>query len=171
MPTLLVSDGDSAGVRVDIAGEVVIGRADADLTLSDPEVSRRHAVVRDRGGILELTDLGSLNGTWVNGVRVTAPTQLAAGDSLRVGTTTIAVEVAQPPVPMEPTRAGAATTPPPAPPSPPPAEAPPSGGFAPPTLPQRRRAPATRGTLGVVLTFAAVGLTAVLLILYFALRG
>jgi predicted component of type VI protein secretion system len=169
MPSLVVRDGDSAGVRVEVAGEVVIGRVDADLTLSDPEVSRRHAVVRDSGNILEVTDLGSLNGTWVNGVRVTAPTQLAAGDSLRIGSTTLGVEVAQPPVPIEPAAAG--TAPPTAPPTPPPAEAPPSGGFAPPALPQRRRAAATRGTLGVVLTFAAVGLTAVLLILYFALRG
>jgi predicted component of type VI protein secretion system len=169
MPSLLVRDGDSAGMRVEVADEVVIGRTDADLTLADPEISRRHAVVRARGDLLEVADLGSLNGTWVNGVRVTTPTQLAAGDSLRVGTTTLAVELVQPPVSIEPTTAGTAS------PSPPPAPAPvastPAAGFEPPSLPQRRRAPATRGIVPIVLTFGAVGLTAVLLILYFALRG
>ena len=67
----------------------VLGRSDeVDCVLRDPNVSRRHAELRqDRSGQWEIADLGSTNGIKVNGRRVTeAP--LREGDQVTVGTTT-----------------------------------------------------------------------------------
>src|SRR5689334_10048890 len=50
------------------SGDVVVGRCeDVDLRLSDPSVSRRHARIAMRAGAAHVTDLGSQNGTRVNG--------------------------------------------------------------------------------------------------------
>jgi len=72
---------------VEIAeGETVrIGRDAAnDVVLHSPIVSRRHAVLERRGGRLVIRDLGSTNGTYVNGVRI-AEQVLREGDSVRIG--------------------------------------------------------------------------------------
>jgi pSer/pThr/pTyr-binding forkhead associated (FHA) protein len=64
----------------------VLGRSsEADLVLDDPYASEFHMrlVARDSGLILH--DLGSTNGTYVNGRRVTAPTPLHRGDTIQVG--------------------------------------------------------------------------------------
>ncbi len=57
-------------------------------TIDDPSVSRRHAHLKWNGAALVLTDLGSKNGTYVNGVRVSGPVSLADGDEVRVGLVT-----------------------------------------------------------------------------------
>jgi predicted component of type VI protein secretion system len=199
MATLVVQEGPLAGHRLEIAGEVLIGRENATLLLDDPEVSRRHAVIRPRGEALEVEDLGSLNGTWVNGHRVTQPTPLAAGDAVRVGSTTVAVELVAPPVPMDPAAAWPSTAPaapaattgptgavPPAPPgAPPPVQTPPfhppsalppqhqaapQQAFQPPPQPVSRMGPATRGVVAIAVTFATIAVTAILLVVYFATR-
>jgi predicted component of type VI protein secretion system len=64
-----------------------IGREGCDVNLMDPEVSRRHAAIRDQGGSLAIEDLGSTNGTFVNGTRITAATVLNDGDEVRLGNT------------------------------------------------------------------------------------
>ncbi len=72
--------------RVKLGGsQLTIGRDETnDLVLDDPGVSRNHAVVmRDGAGAL-LADLGSMNGTRLNGVGVTK-TQLSAGDQIGIG--------------------------------------------------------------------------------------
>ncbi len=69
-------------------GSIVLGRARAsDICLPYPEISRRHAVLVGRAGGWYVIDQGSLSGSYVNGVRVTAkaPVELSAGDSLRIG--------------------------------------------------------------------------------------
>jgi len=82
------------GRTVPITATTVVGRgAEADLQLSDTGVSRRHAELRivrvtagdARGERVELHDLGSTNGTRVNGQLVTAAT-LTDGDSIMIGT-------------------------------------------------------------------------------------
>ncbi|MBD0330716.1 MAG: AAA family ATPase [Thermoleophilia bacterium] len=93
MPSLLVKDGPLAGRRVEVESPLVLGRIDADLTLDDPLISRRHAEVRPVDGALEIEDLGSLNGTWVNDERIAAPTRLASGDVIRIGAVSLVVEV------------------------------------------------------------------------------
>src|SRR5215211_2019367 len=119
---LLVTAGTAPGRRLALGDEFVIGRAVAgEGNLGeDRELSRRHArVARDPGGRLTIEDLGSANGTFVNGERVRARQPLQVGDSIRVGRTTLQLtEVAPEPVPRpqpEPPEAPPPATPPPAP--------------------------------------------------------
>ena len=64
---------------------VTVGRAeDNDLVLADPEVSRHHARLEPDGQGWRAVDLGSTNGTWVNGVRLNAAT-IAVGDEVAFG--------------------------------------------------------------------------------------
>ncbi len=66
---------------------MVIGREDADITIEDAEISRRHAEVRPSGDEIEIEDLGSVNGTFVNDERVERTRVLSPGDVVRVGQT------------------------------------------------------------------------------------
>lgn len=64
---------------------VVIGRAmEADLVFQDETVSREHAAIAFRGGSFVVEDLGSSNGTWVNGEQV-AVQALRHGDRIKLG--------------------------------------------------------------------------------------
>ncbi len=92
VPWLAMKEGPLAGQRFAVETELVIGRANADLTIDDPLISRRHAVIRPADAGLEIEDLGSLNGTWVNGERIAAPTRLEAGDTVSVGDASLEVE-------------------------------------------------------------------------------
>ncbi len=56
-----------------------------DLTIPVAGVSKRHAIIRRRAGRLEVTDLDSTNGTFVNGRRIRGRTALERGDELRIG--------------------------------------------------------------------------------------
>ena len=70
-------------------GLLTIGRSpDCDLIFSDPMVSRQHARIHVEGNMVAIHDLGSRNGTIVNGERV-ASTELKAGDEISVGEWTI----------------------------------------------------------------------------------
>jgi hypothetical protein len=74
-------------------GSTVIGRGDqATLRLPDVGISRRHARVDYDGSQVVLTDLGSTNGSMVNGQRVTA-VALNPGDMIQIGTTTLTFRV------------------------------------------------------------------------------
>ena len=110
-------DGPLAGERFEVAGEMVLGRTNADITIEDPLISRRHAIVRANDSTLEIEDLGSLNGTVVNSEKLEGPRRLQPGDVIMVGATTIEVEgslvpsgsrtvlAAAPPIVSEPTTA------------------------------------------------------------------
>jgi hypothetical protein len=72
----------------------VLGRSrDADITIDDPNVSRRHAEVRPSGGSWIVNDLGSTNGIKVNGRRVRGPQSLKQGDVIELGTSRVTFEV------------------------------------------------------------------------------
>ncbi|WFE25748.1 DUF3662 and FHA domain-containing protein [Solwaraspora sp. WMMD791] len=74
-------------------GSTVIGRGDqANLRLPDVGISRRHARLDFDGSQVVLTDLGSTNGTMVNGQRVSA-VALNPGDMIQLGTTTLTFRV------------------------------------------------------------------------------
>lgn len=77
------------GRSVTLGGEVTIGRrAACEIALRDDSVSGRHArVLRGRGG-WQIEDLGSTNGTFVNGRRLSEPIRLRPGDVIGVGTST-----------------------------------------------------------------------------------
>lgn len=81
--------------RMEATGAPIhIGRSpDCELVLRDSRVSRRHARLSARDGVLVLTDLGSTNGTRVNGHRVTEVV-LGAGDRIVVGETVLTIEPA-----------------------------------------------------------------------------
>ena len=164
MHRLRFTAGPLAGRRVEVTSALVVGRQAADLAVDDPQVSRRHAALRPAGGHLELEDLGSLNGTWVNGTRVSGTVRLAPGDLVRVGDTTFEVETeaaAAAPTVLDrrvPAPAQAPVPPPAAPFSPPPQRVP-------------RRGVASRRLTPTLLSFATVIATAIALVLYFAMRG
>lgn len=82
------------GSRVELGAEpLVIGRLpECSVVLADPNVSRRHAEIRRVGDHVVLTDLGSTNGTRVNGTTVREE-QLASGDEITVGSTTLVFEM------------------------------------------------------------------------------
>src|SRR5439155_26177366 len=86
----LVVHHDGATRAVLLNKEVVtIGRlADSDVVLEDKGASRRHAQVRTKGGVSTLTDLGSTNGTKLNGQQIQTRT-LEDGDRITIGTTLI----------------------------------------------------------------------------------
>ncbi len=87
---LEIIEGPDAGRVVDVSSDLIIGRdAAADLTLHDSQVSRRHARISVDAGGLIAEDLGSSNGTFLNGTEIYARTRFDPGDELLVGTTVI----------------------------------------------------------------------------------
>jgi len=94
----------TTGVPFDYAPEsddVIIGRSsDAEIAVPDRSMSRRHARIFCEAGEWFIEDLGSRNGTLLSGRRIEAPTLIAIGTVLRIGSTTINV-----------TRAGGAASP------------------------------------------------------------
>lgn len=79
----------ASGPPIELSSGVhTIGRLPgSEVFVEDPRVSRRHAEIRIVDGEVTLRDLGSTNGTFVNGTRVTRPVVLADGDQITVGTT------------------------------------------------------------------------------------
>ncbi|MGW2637210.1 FHA domain-containing protein [Streptomyces sp. NPDC001348] len=89
-PTQLhvVAGPDAGGVHLLHGGQITVGRsADADVPLDDPDVSRLHcAVTVAADGRVSVADLGSTNGTALDGTRVgEQPVRLSAGALLRIG--------------------------------------------------------------------------------------
>jgi two-component system, cell cycle response regulator len=88
---LIVLSGRSVGKMYKVpAGEHTLGRStDADIRLDDEGVSRLHArMVRNDDGVVQLHDLGSTNGTYVNGAKI-RELGLSDGDRIQVGSVTI----------------------------------------------------------------------------------
>ncbi len=77
-----------------ILDEVLVGRIDsAHLVLDDSTVSRLHArLTRGEGGV-HVEDLGSREGTWINGVAVRGPHPLAPGDTVAFGDVVVGYEL------------------------------------------------------------------------------
>jgi pSer/pThr/pTyr-binding forkhead associated (FHA) protein len=74
------------------SGEVTLGRSSyASIVVNNPLASREHAVVRRAGARLEVADLGSKNGTLVNGRRITGPCLVDVGDVIKIGTEVIEI--------------------------------------------------------------------------------
>jgi hypothetical protein len=94
MATLVVKDGDLAGARFPVQSEAVLGRVDADVTIGDAQISRRHLKIYPGNEFVEVEDLGSTNGSWLNGQRLQGRMRMGPGDSLRVGETTLELEAA-----------------------------------------------------------------------------
>ncbi len=84
---LVVTSGHRSGTRFELAGDrVTVGRhPDSDVFLDDITVSRRHVVLELGPAGHVLYDVGSLNGTYVNGIRTDGEVTLRGGDELQVG--------------------------------------------------------------------------------------
>jgi pSer/pThr/pTyr-binding forkhead associated (FHA) protein len=114
---LEVVAGKAAGMSILVEDEMLIGRhADgAGRLADDEEISRLHArVILDADGVCSIEDLGSTNGTFVNGLRISAPEVLSVGDTIELGQTTLSVRelplVEQPAQPTQVHDAGDAVT-------------------------------------------------------------
>ena len=80
-----------------IEGSNVLGRApDAEVWIDAPRVSRHHARIRLAGTEATVEDLGSKNGTYVGGERLTAPRRLADGDQIRLGSVVVTFRIPSP---------------------------------------------------------------------------
>ncbi len=87
----VTSAGDAKGKTIDLADEVTIGRAGTcTISLpSDTYLSQVHARLFREDGQAYLEDLGSTNGTWLNGERIAAVAPVDAGDRVQVGGTVL----------------------------------------------------------------------------------
>jgi hypothetical protein len=92
---LVVRQGPQAGMNFSITGnQIVIGREEGvDIILQDAEASRRHTRISWQGGQFVIEDLGSTNGTFVNGVQITTPQMLNPGDSIGIGQTALVFQM------------------------------------------------------------------------------
>jgi hypothetical protein len=87
-PRLRVANaaGLRAGSAYDLADGAVLGRGDsADIRLQDTFASSAHARLTPQGDVIVLEDLGSTNGTYLNGEPLRGPQPLHVGDSIRIG--------------------------------------------------------------------------------------
>jgi hypothetical protein len=90
---VFVRSESQQGREFEVNDVVVLGRSDeTDVVLDDPYASEFHMrLVSQENGIM-LHDLGSTNGTYVNGRRVSAPTELKRGDTIQVGKTVMEIK-------------------------------------------------------------------------------
>ena len=164
---LTITSGGGLGTVVDVLDEVLLGRDNASLGIGDTTVSRRHAVIRPIDDRLEVEDLGSVNGTRVNGIRIRAVTRLKDGDVIEpaqdavtvageqlVAATAVTPHLAAPAVPQA--ELAPLPSPPPAPPLLWPALG--RGGIA------------SRNVAPTLITVAVIVGVAIALLVYFGLR-
>lgn len=197
MAKLKFLSGPLRGSEHDFDGELVIGRADADLDIDDPQISRRHLRLRCVSGAVLVEDLDSSNGTFLDNRRLTAVATVRSTAIIGIGQTKFeligsearvdATRLASP----DPSRTRisdkpavtherpAVTPPPPQPPRaappPPPPPAPavpaaPIGAYTAVAPPRPRRGPATRLLAPAALTALIIIAVAAALLVYFATR-
>jgi pSer/pThr/pTyr-binding forkhead associated (FHA) protein len=89
---VVVRSDSAAGQRFPIGAPAVLGRSeDADIYIDDAYASEFHVRIGIQDDSVVLNDLGSTNGTYVNGRRVTVPTTLQKGDAVQIGKTILEV--------------------------------------------------------------------------------
>jgi pSer/pThr/pTyr-binding forkhead associated (FHA) protein len=89
---VMIKSDSQQGQEVEVDDVTVLGRsAEADVLLDDPYASEFHMRLVSQENGMVLHDLGSTNGTYINGRRVTAPTTLRRGDTIQVGKTVMEV--------------------------------------------------------------------------------
>lgn len=88
---ILTGETETGRVRIRPQGHVIGRSPDADIRISDPYSSEFHARVGIQDDQVVVHDLGSTNGTYVNGRRVTSPTSVTRGDTVQIGKTILEV--------------------------------------------------------------------------------
>ncbi len=95
-PSLTVVKGKHVGQKYPLIGDrVVLGRRNGDLTIPDPEVSSTHCEIAKGKDTYFVRDLGSTNGTYVNG-QLIREQKLRSGDEIGIGRTVLAFDLARP---------------------------------------------------------------------------
>jgi pSer/pThr/pTyr-binding forkhead associated (FHA) protein len=90
---LVAVGGDTSVGEVALALPAVVGRSkQADVRLTHPLISRKHCEFTDIDGWVAVRDLGSLNGTLVNGERIAKTTRLTPGDRVTIGSIVFRVD-------------------------------------------------------------------------------
>jgi hypothetical protein len=78
--------GHKPGTTFDVGEGATFGRSDgADIRVTDQFASSAHARIFDRGGFMYLEDMGSTNGTYLNGRQIKRPERLNMADTIRIG--------------------------------------------------------------------------------------
>jgi hypothetical protein len=91
--SVVIRHGPGTGTEHPLDGEFTVGREQgAGLVVDDPGVSRLHARFTTERGAVAVEDLGSSNGTFVNGERISGPVELGAGDEVQLGATVLSIE-------------------------------------------------------------------------------
>ncbi len=96
IPRLIGTQGQYSSRIFEISGDSIIVGRDPDNEIALPEdntASRRHARIAKENGSFTITDEGSSNGTYVNGMRITGRHQLQPGDEIQIGSTKFRFEV------------------------------------------------------------------------------
>lgn len=89
---LFVRSESQQGREFEVNDVVVMGRSsETDVVIDDPYASEFHLRLVSQENGMMLHDLGSTNGTYVNGRRVSAPTELKRGDTIQVGKTVMEI--------------------------------------------------------------------------------
>jgi pSer/pThr/pTyr-binding forkhead associated (FHA) protein len=88
---VLTGNADVDRVKLRPQGHVIGRSSDADIHIDDPYSSEFHARVGLQDNTVLVHDLGSTNGTYVNGRRVTTPTTVSKGDTVQIGKTILEV--------------------------------------------------------------------------------
>jgi FHA domain len=78
--------GHEPGTTFDVGEGATFGRSNgADIRVDDPFASSAHARIFDRGGFMYVEDMGSTNGTYLNGRQLKTAERLSMGDTIRIG--------------------------------------------------------------------------------------
>ncbi len=88
-PIVVIRQMGRAPLHLSVHEPLEVGRDCTGVLLADPQTSRRHLVLTPEDGTVTVTDLGSTNGTFVDGRRLDAPCRLLLGMVVRLGDTTI----------------------------------------------------------------------------------
>lgn len=90
-PRLIIKrmQGQRPGLEYDLPPRTTLGRGDVEISFEDPFASSRHARIELQSGIAVVEDLGSTNGTYVNGEQLEGPQALRSGDQIAIGDTVL----------------------------------------------------------------------------------
>lgn len=145
-----------SGERFPVGKSVTLGREGCEIVLDDDLVSRRHAAIEVTASGLEIADLGSRNGTFINGEPLAAAHALHPGDTVQMGGVRLRVELPAPAAVTKPTPVMRGDVPAPEP-------HPPGVGTS--------QGSAARRAGATAVSLALIAATAAALIAYFADRG
>jgi class 3 adenylate cyclase len=110
-PAVMIREPGRVPLRLLVTGPAIeVGRDCRGVLLTDPQISRRHLSLHEVDGTVRVTDLGSTNGTRVDGIAIDGPHRLAPGEVVQLGATTIALLTGGPAVPAPATREARSTS-------------------------------------------------------------